>query len=118
MSTRHGAVSVCCAVLILAIISIGCTTTTIGDVAYRNGTIIVSVSNAGDPGGAFIQVTVYEIKDLHQQKMTVLQTPVILQRGQNEVVIPGTLPPGTYKLYIYILKPDERETATIRDIVV
>jgi hypothetical protein len=118
MSTRNGAISVCCAVLILIVISIGCTTTAIGDAAYRNGTITVSISNAGDPGEAFIQITVYEIKDLHQQKMTVLQTPVILQHGQNEVVIPVTLSPGTYKLYIYILKPDQRETATIRDIVV
>jgi hypothetical protein len=118
MSTRCLALPVCCAVLVLVLMGTGCTTTSIGDVAYRNGTIAVSLANTGEPGDAFVQVTVYEIKDLHQEKIAVLQTPVTLQRGQNRVLVPVTLPPGSYKLYVYILKPDERQTATIKDIIV
>jgi hypothetical protein len=118
MSIRSAAIPVSCAVLIFFLMSTGCTSTSIGDVVYRNGTMDVFITNNGEPGDAFVQVTVYEIRDLHQQKMVVFQEPVTLQRGQNRVLVPGTLPPGTYKLYIYVLKTDERQTATIRDIVV
>jgi hypothetical protein len=108
----------CCALLMLLLLGAGCTTTTIGDVEYRNGTLAVQVTSTGEPGDAFVQVTVYEIKEFHQRQLAVFTAPVNLRHGENEVLVPGSLPPGKYKLYVYILKPDERQTATIRDIEV
>jgi hypothetical protein len=118
MPARCTAVAACSLVLLFILIGTGCTSSSIGDAAYRNGTLMVSVVNQGEPTDAFVQVTVYEIRDLHQEKSDVLQVPVTLRRGPNEVSIQKTLPPGRYKLYVYLLKPDERQTATIRDIVV
>ena len=118
MPIRYGCVSVCCGVLIFVLLGTGCTSTSIGDTEYSNGTFVVPVSNSGETGDAFIQVTVYEIRNFSQQKIIVYQEPVTLRHGQNMVIVPGTLSPGNYKLYIYILKTDERQTATIRDIVV
>ncbi|MCK9580781.1 MAG: hypothetical protein M0Q92_10085 [Methanoregula sp.] len=118
MSARCCTHLFCCAILVLFLLGAGCTSTVIGDVSYRNGTILVPVTCTNEPVDAFVQVTVYEIRNLHQQEMTFLQVPVMLQNGDNEVAVPLTLQPGSYKLYIYILTPDERQTATIRDIVV
>jgi hypothetical protein len=118
MSAWNGPLLAGCAVLILALASTGCVSASIGDVAYRNNTLAITVINDGEPGDAFIQVTVYEINNFQQQKMTVIQVPYTLQRGKNIVPVPAILPPGTYKLYVYILKQGERQTATIRDIVV
>jgi hypothetical protein len=106
-----------CILLILCLLA-GCTSATIGDVAYHNGTVTVRVTRDQEPGDAFVQVTVYEIRNFHQEEKTVFSTPVMLQRGENTVQVPGTLQPGTYKLYVYILKPGDRQTATIRDIEV
>jgi hypothetical protein len=118
MSIRSIAIPVGCAILILVLLSAGCTSTTIGDVVYKNDTLDVSITNNGAQGDAFVQVTVYEIRNFHQQKWAVYQEPVILEHGLNRVIVPTTLPTGTYKLYVYVLKTDDRQTATIRDIVV
>jgi hypothetical protein len=118
MSSGVPAIMACSAVIILIFLSAGCTSTTIGDVAYRNGTIDITVTGTNDSEEAFVQVTVYEIRNLHQQEMTVFSAPATLRRGENKVLVPGMLPPGNYKLYVYVLKPGERRTATIRDIVV
>ncbi len=118
MSARCRALCSCCILLVLLLLGAGCTSNAVGDVAYRNGTIFFPVTCSGEPGDAFVQVTVYEIKNFHQQELTFLQVPVTLKPGENEVTVPITLPPGAYKLYVYILTPGERQTATIRDIVV
>jgi len=47
-----------------------------------------------------------------------LYAPLTLHQGETIAVIPGTLEPGQYKLYIYLIQNGERRTATIRDIVV
>lgn len=118
MSRTGHALLACSALLILLLLCAGCTSNTIQDVAYRNGTVVVHVTSTGEPGDAFVQVTVYEIQNFHQQEKAVFTSPVMLHRGENEVLVPGILPPGRYKLYVYILKTDDRQTATIRDIEV
>jgi hypothetical protein len=118
MSLRCPAWFACSVLLALILLGSGCTSTLIGDVTYRNSSLLIPVTNTAEPRDAYVQVTMYEIKDLHQQEMQVIQVPVTLTRGENEVIIPVTLPPGSYKLYVYILNPGERQTATIRDIVV
>ena len=118
MSARCCTAITCLTLLVLTVIGAGCTSNAIGDVSYSNGTIIVPVTCTGNPGEAFVQVTVYEIVDFSQQELTSSQVPVTLRQGSNEVLVPAPLPPGTYKLYVYVLTPDNRQTATIRDIVV
>jgi hypothetical protein len=106
------------ALLVIALLGAGCTSATVGDVKYRNGTILVPVTNTGEPGEAYVQLTVYGVRDLRQQELTWFQEPVVLRRGGNTVVVRGDLPPGSYKLYIYVVKDGERKTAVIRDIEV
>jgi hypothetical protein len=118
MSAPSLLLPLCSALLIIFLLGAGCTSNTIGDVAYKNGTLEVLVTSTGDPEDAFVQVTVYEIRDFQQKEVTTLVAPVTIQRGENVALVPGTLAPGKYKLYVYILKPDERQTATIRDIEV
>jgi hypothetical protein len=118
MSVPSSMLPVCCTLLIIFLLGAGCTTNTIGDVAYRNGTLEVLVTSTGEPGDAFVQVTVNQVKDFQQKEVTTIVAPATLKHGENVVLVPGSLAPGKYKLYVYILKPDERQTATIRDIEV
>jgi hypothetical protein len=76
------------------------------------------ISHTGDPADVRVQVTVYRISDLHQELYTILDVPVSLSLGDTLVVVPGELPPGSYKLYVYVLGDNDRKTAVIRDITV
>ncbi|PKL64938.1 MAG: hypothetical protein CVV32_05120 [Methanomicrobiales archaeon HGW-Methanomicrobiales-3] len=118
MSAWYRAPGFWCTLLVLILLGAGCTSPAIGDVAYTNGTLLVPVTASSGSADAFVQVTVYEITDLHQQEMTFRQVPVTLRQGENKISVPLDLPSGSYKLYIYILTPGDRQTATIRDIVV
>ncbi len=102
--------------LIILIAAAGCTSVAVGDVTYDDGALLIALTNDGSGGDAFVQVTVYKLEDLHQEKLMVVLEPVVLHTGENIARVPVALAPGDYKIYIYILKPDERETATIRDI--
>jgi len=104
--------------VICALFSAACVSTTIGNVAYSEGNISLSVTNAGGPSEGYVQVTVYEIKNNRQEEADVLYAPLTLQQGENTAVIHGTLRPGQYKLYIYLIQNGERKAATIRDLVV
>ena len=105
-------------VLLLGLVCAGCTSALIGDVTCLDGDLQVTVTNSGESSEALVQVTIYSIKDFYQEELQVIQHPVVLQAGENHIVIPADLSHGSYKLYVYILKPGERQTATIRDIVV
>ncbi len=119
MTIRYRAVLFSSLLIFALLLGAGCISSAeIGDVAYRNSSIIIPVTCTGEPSDAFVQVTVYTIRNFEQRELTSLQEPVRLLPGPNEVAVPVNLPPGTYKLYLYVLRPGERETATIRDIVV
>lgn len=118
MTVRCPAFFACSLLLALVLAGAGCTSTEIGDVAYSEGSLAVQVDNSGEPVETYIQVTVYEIRDFHQDLLQVIQEPVLLRRGESTAIIPMNLNPGQYKLYVYVLKPGERQTAAIRDIVV
>jgi hypothetical protein len=105
-------------VMLLLGITGGCVSMCIGDAVYTSGTIVVPVTNTREPGDAYVQITVYQLKNFEQQEFTVLNTPVTLRSGENRVIIPVNLEPGQYKLYIYLIRDGERQTAVIRDITV
>ena len=106
------------AVIVLIILSTGCTSLAIGDVSYHNQVLTVHVSNSGDPFNGGIQVRIYEIKNLNQRELTVTGIPVSVKKGENDFTVPVPLEPGTYKIYVYLTADGERRTASIRDIVV
>jgi hypothetical protein len=118
MSARKNLVLVCFAILVVALLFSGCTTIDIGDAGYTNNTVSLTITNNDGPSEGFVQVTVYEIKNNQQEETDVLYAPLTLQPGENTALIPGTLNPGQYKLYIYLIQNGERKTAVIRDIVV
>ena len=96
----------------------GCTSTTVGDTWYENQSIRTTISHTGEPADLTVQVTVYRIDIMSQEFTTVLSTPVSLPQGNTLVTIPRELPPGSYKLYVYVLGDNDRKTAVIRDITV
>lgn len=108
--------------LILLIICLslctGCVSTTIGNTWYENQSVRTTISHSGEPADLTVQVTVYKLGSLDQQLYTVLSTPVSLSRGDTLVTIPVDLPPGPYKLFVYVLGDNDRKTAVIRDITV
>jgi hypothetical protein len=118
MSSRKKTVHVYFAILFAALLFSGCTTIGIGNAGYANNTVSFTIINAGGPSGGFVQVTAYEIKNNHQEETDVFYAQLALQEGENTVIVPGTLKPGQYKLYIYLIQNGERKTAAIRDIVV
>lgn len=118
MSTRTKVLVIVSGIVFFTLFSAACVSTTIGDAAYSGSVLTLSVSHTGEPSEGYVQVTVYEIKDNHQVETHVFYAPLALQQGENTAFIPGTLEPGQYKLYIYLIQNGERKTAAIRDIVV
>ena len=106
------------AVIVLIILSTGCTSLAIGDVSYHNQVLTVHASNSGDPFNGGIQVRIYEIKNLNQRELTVTGIPVSVRNGENTFAVPVNLEPGSYKLYIYLTANGERRSAGIKDIVI
>lgn len=104
--------------LILFSFLCGCVSSSVGTISYTNSGLQTTIENAGQPADAFVQVTIYKVNGLSQEEYTVLMTGVKLKSGNNTVIIPVTLDPGTYKLKIYLIQDGERKTAVIRDIVV
>ena len=103
---------------VLLVVLSGCTSPAVGDARYHNGGISVSLNSSSTMPDAFMQVTIYRVKDLQQQEYLVVTSPVNLKPGENTVFFPAQLEAGTYKLRIYLIHDGERKTAVIRDIVV
>jgi len=96
----------------------GCTSTTVGNTWYENHSLRTTISHTGEPADLTVQVTVYRIDSMSQEFYTMLSTPVSLSQGDTLVTISKELPPGSYKLFVYVLGDNDRKTAVIRDITV
>ena len=118
MSAHIRLISCVTAFLILFFVLCGCISSSIGDVRYAGSGIIAQVHNPDEPSDAFVQVTIYRVTGLTQQEYSVVMAPARLLTGDNTVLIPVILDPGTYKLKMYLIQNNERRTAVIRDIVV
>lgn len=118
MSVRARAFLIMSGLLFCSLFSAACVSTTIGEVAYSAGGLAIPFSHEGAPSEGYVQVTVYEVKDNLQEETDVFYAPLALRPGENSVLVPGTLEPGRYKLYIYLIQNGERKAATIRDLVV
>jgi hypothetical protein len=118
MSVQSHAFPIVSGMIFCFVFSAACVSTTIGDVAYSGDGITLTLSHDSEPSEGFVQVTVYKIKNNQQEETDVLFAPLDLKKGENTAFIPGTLEPGQYKLYIYLIQDGERKTATIRDLVV
>jgi len=108
------------AILVLFSLVCGCVSSSIGPVRYTGNGIATTITNAGQPANAFVQVTVFEVTGLSQQEQeqSYVMHPVRLENGDNTVFIPLVLKPGNYKLNMYLIQDGERKTAVIRDIAV
>jgi len=118
MSAKLQIITTELALLGLFLLLCGCVSMSIGDVSYENNGLSAMIYNPGEPSDAFVQVTIYTVNGIVQQEHTVIMHPVKLESGNNKIMIPATLKPGTYKLYVYLIQNNERQTAVIRDIVV
>jgi hypothetical protein len=118
MSVRSLAFLIVCGITFCLLASSGCVSTNIGNVAYSAGNLTILFSHSGEPSGGYVQVTVYVIKNNQQEEMDTWYAPVNLHPGENTASVAGTLEPGHYKLYIYLIQNGERKAATIRDLVV
>lgn len=104
-------------VLVLSLCA-GCLATTVGDTGYENQSVRTTITHTGAPADLRVQVTAYRITGFSQEPFGVFDAPVSLMPGENTVFVPADLPPGSYKLYIYVLGDNDRKTAVIRDITV
>lgn len=116
----HASYPVLAGILVLAMFPLfaGCVSTGVGDTFYGNNSVIVNITHAGEPADVSVQVTIYHIANLTQEKYSVVSAPAMLVNGENTVAVPVLLEPGAYKLYVYVLGNGDRKTAVIRDIVV
>jgi hypothetical protein len=105
-------------VLVVLCLCTGCVSTGVGDTRYENRSVIMNISHTGEPADMHVQVTAYRISNLSQEMFGVFSAPVTLFPGENTIAVPGELPPGSYKFYIYVFCNGDRRTAVIRDIVV
>lgn len=108
-----------CGVLsLLFIVCAGCASLAVGDVSLSQDNLSVHITNPGEPVDAGVQVRVSRIQDMVQKEVANTVVSAKLARGENAVSIPLRLDPGTYKLWVYIIINNERNTATIKDLVV
>lgn len=118
MSGNSSAILVVAVLVMMMTLSAGCVSTAIGDAGYDNRSVRMNISNTGEPVDVHVQVTIYRVANLTQEKYSVVSAPASLLTGDNTIAVPVDLSPGNYKLYIYILKDGDRKTAVIRDITV
>lgn len=104
--------------IILFLGAAGCIEHSIGDVTYNAGNVSVLVINNGEPVNAGMELKVYSIGEYSQKEYTMTGITTQFATGSNRIDIPVVLKPGHYKLYLYITKNGQRETAVIRDIIV
>ncbi|QSZ66068.1 hypothetical protein RJ40_00405 [Methanofollis aquaemaris] len=102
--------------LCILALTAGCTGIGFGEVTYADGALQVEVDNPSEPMEATLQVTVFETGSFGQREVETFVKAEKFQEGTNRFSFPVALEPGTYKLYLYLLKGDERTVAVIRDI--
>ena len=105
-----------CLCMILA--AAGCTSVSVGDVAYTSNNLTATISNPGTPLSVGVQATVYSLSEFGQDELSYNATTANLSGSENTVVIPLHLDPGKYRIFIYITDNGERISAVIRDITV
>ena len=108
----------CCVLCIFLVVCSGCTSLSVGDVSSSRDNLSIEVSNTGSPVDAGVQVRIYQIRGMEQEELTVTGVPATLNPGENVVAVPLRLDPGTYKVYVYVTVNNERQTASIKDLVV
>ena len=108
----------CCVLCLLLAFCSGCTTLSVGNVSSSKDNLSVQVDNPGAPVEAGVQVRVYKIQGMTQEELIVTGVPATLKKGENTVTVPLHLDPGTYKIYIYVTINNERQTASIKDLVI
>ncbi|MBN1194345.1 MAG: hypothetical protein JXA08_03205 [Methanomicrobiaceae archaeon] len=111
---------ICLLVLVcaLAALTAGCTTYTFGDVAYTDETLHVMVNNGDEPRQVTVQVTIFDTTEFAQTEVYRKAEYMDLVTGANEYLVPISLHPGTYKIYLYVMVDDTRTTSVIRDLTV
>jgi len=117
MPPRHRVILLLFALAICATLP-GCLSLGINDVRYDGSALSVRASNSGEVREAAIQVTVFRMKDLAQAEVVTETRTIQLASGVHEYTIPLSLPPGSYKLYIYLIVDNDRKASVIRDITV
>lgn len=104
--------------LLLFPVIAGCVSPSIGDVSYADGNMTVAITHTGKPVDAGVQVRIFTLGEFEQHDLLTTGTSLTLSEGGNSAVIPVSLDPGRYKLYVYLTANGEREAAVIRDIEV
>ncbi|QYZ78284.1 hypothetical protein E2N92_01975 [Methanofollis formosanus] len=107
----------CLCILALALTA-GCTGIGFGEATYTDGALQLEVDNPSEPTEATLQVTVVKTSGFGQEQVDTFVKIEHFQEGTNIFSFPVALEPGTYKLYLYLLKGDERTAAVIRDLQV
>jgi hypothetical protein len=105
-------------VLVICSVLPGCLSFGIKDVRYDGSALTLRASNSGETREAAIQVTVFRMRDLAQAEVLTETRTIRLAGGEHEYTIPLSLPPGSYKFYIYLIVDNDRKASVIRDITV
>ena len=106
-------------ILLFMLISVaGCISLSVGDVTYSNSSLLIGITGPATPQESVVQVTVYEVDEFSQHEVLTTWTTVTPDGSERTVGVPADLGPGRYKIYVYLTRDGERETAVIRDITV
>ncbi|MDD1654781.1 MAG: hypothetical protein LUO91_03630 [Methanomicrobiales archaeon] len=103
---------ICCCILP------GCLSFGIADVRYDGSRLSLRLTNSGEPRDAAIQVSAFRMKDLAQEEVSTDFHTLRLAGGEHEYTVPLALPPGSYKIYVYLIVDNDRKASVIQDITV
>lgn len=96
----------------------GCVSSAVGDVGYNHGNITIAIDHSGAPVETGVQARIFTLSEFEQHELLTTGTDVTLATGKNSIVLPVSLSPGRYKIFVYLTTDGQRETAVIRDISV
>jgi hypothetical protein len=104
--------------LICSCILAGCLSFGISDVRYDGSRLSLRLANSGEARDAALQVSAFRMRDLAQEEVGTDFFTVRLASGEHEYTVPLILPPGSYKLYVYLIVDNDRKASVIQDVTV
>lgn len=106
------------AILSLSVLSAGCIGGFFRDVTCDGKEIIATGDWNNEPTEGVFQVIIFRLDGLTQNEVASKTLWVDLSPGENQIVMPVDLEPGSYKFFVYLFVDGDRKAGIIREFTV
>lgn len=118
MAGRIYASLIILALLSLSVLSSGCIGGFFRDVTCDGNEIVATGDWNGGPTEGVFQVIIFRLEGITQNEVASKTLLVDLSQGENRIVMPVDLEPGSYKFFVYLFVDGERKAGIIREFTI